>query len=179
MLSTATHEIPTLSYAATASGRAATLTRVSSIALYFALAIVFLWFGAMKFTDYEAGGIAGFVMNSPFVGWWHALLGIAGTSRMLGMVEITAGLLLAARLYSPRLSMIGAAVSVLTFLITLSFLLTTPGVAEPRAGGFPALSALPGQFLLKDIVLLAVSFYCFSESLLARQLHDRGRAVAV
>lgn len=88
--------------------------------------------------------LAGFVMNSPFVGWWHALLGIAGTARMLGVVEITAGPLLAARLYSPRLSMIGAAISILTFLATLSFLFTTPGVAEPRAGGFPALSAVPG-----------------------------------
>jgi len=111
------------------------------------------------------------VMNSPFVGWWHALLGIAGTSRMLGVVEIAVGLLLAARLVSPRLSMVGAAISVLTFLVTLSFLFTTPGVTEPRAGGFPALSAMPGQFLLKDVVLLAVSFYCLGESLLAQQRH--------
>ncbi len=160
MIATATQDAAASSYAAPTRSLAATLTRASGMALYYALAIVFFWFGAMKFTDYEAAGIAGFVMNSPFVGWWHALLGIAGTSRMLGMVEIAAGLLLAARLFSPRLSTIGAAISVLTFLVTLSFLFTTPGVAEPRAGGFPALSAMPGQFLLKDVVLLAVSFYC-------------------
>jgi hypothetical protein len=28
-------------------------------------------------------------------------------------------------------------------------------VAEATAGGFPAISAAPGQFLLKDLVLLA------------------------
>ena len=33
----------------------------------------------------------------------------------------------------------------------------TPGVAEPTAGGFPAISAPVGQFLLKDLVLLAAS----------------------
>ena len=42
-------------------------------------------------------------------------------------------------------------------LITLTFFLSTPGVAEATAGGFPAISAAPGQFLLKDRVLLAVS----------------------
>ena len=30
-------------------------------------------------------------------------------------------------------------------------------VAEPTAGGFPAISAGTGQFLLKDLVLLAAS----------------------
>ena len=38
----------------------------------------------------------------------------------------------------------------------LSFLVTTPGW-EPSLGGFPALSAMPGQFLLKDVVLLGVA----------------------
>ena len=42
-------------------------------------------------------------------------------------------------------------------LITLTFFLSTPGVAEATAGGFPAISAAPGQFLLKDLVLLAAS----------------------
>jgi uncharacterized membrane protein YkgB len=40
---------------------------------------------------------------------------------------------------------------------TLTFFLSTPGVAEATAGGFPAISAVPGQFLLKDLVLLAAS----------------------
>jgi len=39
------------------------------------------------------------------------------------------------------------------FLTTLSFLFTTPGW-EPTLG-FPGISAMPGQFLLKDVVLLA------------------------
>ena len=43
------------------------------------------------------------------------------------------------------------------FLTTLSFLGTTPGVWETSLGGFPALSAIPGQFLIKDLALLGIS----------------------
>ncbi len=143
------------------------LARFGSLFLYVAMAIIFLWIGGMKFTDYEADGISGFVLNSPLAGWWQAILGIGGTAVMLGIYEIVTGLLFAGRFLSPRLSVFGAGMSVLTFLITLSFLFTTPGVSEPLAGGFPALSAMPGQFLLKDIALLAVSIYCLGESLMA------------
>lgn len=50
-------------------------------------------------------------------------------------------------------------------LITLSFFVTTPGVAESSAGGFPAISAMPGQFLLKDTVLLAASLVLLLNSI--------------
>ncbi|MBA3517876.1 MAG: DUF417 family protein [Rhizobiales bacterium] len=143
------------------------LARFGSLFLYPAMAIIFLWIGSMKFTDYEASGVSGFVLNSPLVGWWQTLLGIGGTGVMLGIYEVVTGLLFAGRFLSPRFSVVGAGMSVLTFLITLSFLFTTPGVSEPLAGGFPALSAMPGQFLLKDIALLAVSIYCLGESLMA------------
>ena len=44
------------------------------------------------------------------------------------------------------------------FLTTLSFVVTTPGVWQ--AGyGFPALAASPGQFLVKDVVLLGASIW--------------------
>ena len=39
--------------------------------------------------------------------------------------------------------------SAATYLITLTFFLSIPGVAEATAGGFPAISAAPGQFLNK------------------------------
>jgi uncharacterized membrane protein YkgB len=51
-----------------------------------------------------------------------------------------------------------------TFAVTLSFLFSAPGW-EASLGGFPALSVVPGQFLLKDVVLLAASV-----SLLGRAL---------
>ncbi|MFD2031265.1 DUF417 family protein [Ancylobacter dichloromethanicus] len=57
----------------------------------------------------------------------------------------------------PVLSALGAAMSTATYVITLTFFTTTPGVFVPSLGGFPAISGDIGQFLLKDLVLLAAS----------------------
>jgi uncharacterized membrane protein YkgB len=131
---------------------------LASLALLrWALVVVFLWFGAMKFTAYEANGIAPFIINSPIMSWLHALFGVRGASYVIGVVELsTAGALIIGA-FHPIFSALGAAMSTVTYLITLTFLLSTPGVAEATAGGFPAISAVPGQFLLKDVVLLAAS----------------------
>ena len=53
---------------------------------------------------------------------------------------------------------------ILLFLSTLSFLFTTPGVTVP-SGGFPVLSVLPGQFLLKDLVLVSASLWTLGDAL--------------
>ena len=63
--------------------------------------------------------------------------------------------------------------SAVTFLITLTFFVSTPGVAEPTAGGFPAISAPIGQFLLKDLVLLAASINLLLASI--RAISDQAR----
>ena len=52
------------------------------------------------------------------------------------------------------------------FLTTLSFLFSTPGW-EASLGGFPALSVVPGQFLLKDVVLLGAAVWSLGEALTA------------
>jgi uncharacterized membrane protein YkgB len=46
----------------------------------------------------------------------------------------------------------------------LSFLLSTPGW-EPSLGGFPALAVVPGQLLLKDVVLLGAAMWSLGEAL--------------
>jgi uncharacterized membrane protein YkgB len=125
--------------------------------LRWALAIIFLWFGGMKFTAYEATGIAPFIEYSPIMGWLHALCGIQGTSYAIGVIELSTAAALILGAFHPIFSALGAAMSAATYIITLTFFLSTPGVAEPTAGGFPAISAAPGQFLLKDLVLLAAS----------------------
>lgn len=125
--------------------------------LRWALVVVFLWFGGMKFTAYEANGIAPFIINSPIMSWLHTLFGVQGASYVIGVLELsTAGALILGA-FRPIFSALGAAMSAATYLITLTFFLSTPGVAEATAGGFPAISAVPGQFLLKDLVLLAAS----------------------
>lgn len=125
--------------------------------LRWALAVIFLWFGCMKFTAYEANGNAALIANSPLMGWMNGAFGVRGASDVIGVIELSTCAMLALGSLVPIASALGAAMSAMTFLITLTFFVSTPGVAEPTAGGFPAISALPGQFLLKDLVLLAAS----------------------
>ncbi|AZG17278.1 YkgB family protein [Cupriavidus pauculus] len=133
--------------------------------LRWALVVIFLWFGAMKFTAYEAHGIAPFIANSPIMSWLHAFFGVQGASYAVGVLELSTALALILGAFQPGFSALGAAMSTTTYLITLTFFLSTPGVAEATAGGFPAISALPGQFLLKDLVLLAASISLLLASL--------------
>ena len=120
--------------------------------------IVLLWIGGMKFTAYEAEGIRPLVANSPLMGWVYRVMSVGGFSALLGVVEIAIGLLIALRPVWPMGSAVGSGLAAGMFLTTLSFLITTPGW-EPSLGGFPALSAMPGQFLLKDVVLLGVALF--------------------
>lgn len=139
--------------------------------LRWALVIIFLWFGGMKFTAYEAVGIAPFIEHSPIMSWLHALFGVQGASYVIGVIELSTAAALILGAFQPSFSALGAAMSTATYLITLTFFLSTAGVAEATAGGFPAISAAPGQFLLKDLVLLAASL-----SLLFASVHsDRRR----
>jgi len=140
--------------------------------LFAALAIVFLWFGGMKFTTYEAEAIAGLVANSPFVSWLQAIFPNRTVAGVIGSVELGIAALLALRFVSPRLGAIGAAGASLTFLLTFSFFFTTPGVFLEDVSG-PAISVLPGQFLLKDLVLFAASVAALGEALKA--LRDQPR----
>lgn len=129
----------------------------STSLLRWSLVVIFLWFGGMKFTGYEAEGIAPFIIHSPIMSWLDVLFGVRGASRIIGVVELLTAGALAAGAFHPIASALGAGMSCAAFIVTLSFFFTTPGVAEPSAGGFPAISAPIGQFLLKDLVLLAAS----------------------
>ena len=133
----------------------------------YGLVLVLLWIGGMKFTAYEAEGIRPLVANSPLMGWVYNLMSVTAFSSLLGVVEIAIGVLIALRPVWPAGSALGSALAVGMFLTTLSFLVTTPGW-EPSLGGFPAVSAMPGQFVLKDIVLLGAALWTAGEAWAAR-----------
>lgn len=135
--------------------------------LRYSLVLVLLWIGGMKFTAYEAEGISVFVSNSPLMSWAYSVFSVRSFSGILGMTEIAVALLIAARPLSSGLALLGSAAAAGMFLTTLSFMVTTPGVWEPAAGGFPALSVVPGQFLVKDFVLFGAAITLFGQDLRA------------
>ncbi|MEO8770833.1 MAG: DUF417 family protein [Ferruginibacter sp.] len=130
----------------------------------YGLAIVLIWIGILKFTSFEAAGISPLVQNNPLLSWLSPTLGINGMSRFLGIVEIGAGLLICTRPVMPKVSAYGSFIATAIFIITLTLLFSTPGIIQ--AGySFPFISPMPGQFILKDIVLLGASVYTAGEAL--------------
>lgn len=142
------------------------VSKAAIIALFGSLAVIYFWFGGMKFTAYEAEGLVGLVSNSPLLSWFYTIMSVSGFSAFLGVLEIAIGLLILARFYNPKFSAIGGLLSMGLFFTTLSFMFTTPGVIVTDLG-FPAISVAPGQFLLKDIGLFAASLFIVGNSLSA------------
>jgi reactive chlorine resistance protein C len=144
--------------------RSSRTTAIAALVARYALVIVIAWFGAMKFTYYESHGISPLVANSPFTSWIYHIMSISAFGRLLGLVELLTAALLALKPWLPKASILGGLLASLLFLNTLSFMITTPGIGEASAGGFPVLSA-NGQFLVKDIALLGLSLWLLADAI--------------
>lgn len=144
--------------------------QIGSIVARFGLVFILAVIGFLKYTPGEAMAIQPLVTHSPFFAWMNGVFGIQGTSNVLGTYEIVAGLLIATRLFSARLSALGSAMAVIVFLGTLSFIATTPGASD--------VSAMLGQFLFKDITLLGASIWTLGEALSAARGNAPRPAVA-
>ncbi len=143
---------------------ASTLARYSDLAVRYSIVIVLAWIGAMKFTAYEAAAIQGLVASSPLMSWMYAVASPQAVSNTIGTIEFATAIALAAGAFYRPAAIAGALGAIATFTITLTFLFSAPGWEE-SLGGFPTLSVVPGQFLLKDVVLLAASFSLLSKAL--------------
>ena len=133
------------------------LASVGLWVLRYGLVFFLLTFGVFKFFTFEAEGIRPLVANSPLLGWLYLILGVRGASALIGVFEVTTGLLIALRRWSPHVSGYGSLAASGIFVITLSFLFTTPGALSPT-------SPING-FLLKDIMLFGAALFTCAEAL--------------
>ncbi|MDG1995400.1 MAG: DUF417 family protein [Emcibacteraceae bacterium] len=142
---------------------AAKFNNVGINAIRLTMITLLTWIGLMKFTAYEAGAIEGLVASSPLVSWLYSIFSVQMTSNIIGSIEIATAVALLIGFKNHTIGLLGAAAATFTFLLTASFLLSAP-VWEASLGGFPALSVVPGQFLLKDIVLLGAALALIGDS---------------
>src|ERR1700739_1266333 len=149
-----------------AIAKTSTIDNVRGVLGRYGLVIVIGWIGALKFANFEAHQIQPLVAHSPFMGWLYHVFPVYPFSALLGVFEVTAAVLLAVKPVAPKLSIVGSVMGIVLFLDTIRCLFTTPGVGEPAGGGFPAISLL-GEFLLKDIPLLGLSFWTLADSIRA------------
>jgi reactive chlorine resistance protein C len=142
-----------------------TLENIGANILRYGLVIILVWIGALKFAAYEAEGVQGLIANSPLMAWGYNLMSTQGYARLIGVSEIIFAVLMAVRPFAPKTSAIGSLGASFMFVITLSFMLTTPGVWQ-EGYGFPFLSG-GGGFLVKDLVLLGAAVWTAGEALQA------------
>jgi uncharacterized membrane protein YkgB len=128
--------------------------------LRYGLVLLLVGIGLLKFTEAEASAIQAWVTHSPFLGWLYSVTTVQLASNLIGIVEITLGSLLAVNRWWPRLSAVGSIGASATFLVTLSFLFTTPDLSPDAQG-----------FLMKDVMLLGAALWTAGESL--RRAHMR------
>jgi uncharacterized membrane protein YkgB len=136
--------------------RVEVLGRAGVGVLRYGVAFLLVAIGGAKYFAFEAEAIRPLVENSPLLSWLPRVLGVQGTSSLIGTVEIAIGLAIASRRFLPAVSAAGSLAGAATFLTTLSFLFTTPGalsLAHPAAG-----------FLMKDVVLLGACLTTAAEA---------------
>jgi uncharacterized membrane protein YkgB len=127
-----------------------------------AMVIMFLFFGYQKWFPYEFERLVPFISNGPLIWWLYPVFGHAGASYFLGASEWTFGNLLLAGFWDKRLGVLGALGSTGTFIATVTIIPFLPEAWDVSAGGFPAMTGnMP--FLMKDVVLLAVSLYLLKQ----------------
>ncbi len=145
------------------AGAERTLESVGATAIRLALVTNILWIGALKFREYEAELSEPMISTSPLFSKIYEKLGLQKSSNLIGVMELALGAMIAAKPLAPRVSAIGSLGAVGMFSTTLSFMFTMPGVWQ-EGYGKPWLSQ-PGQFLLKDSVLLGAALLTAADSL--------------
>lgn len=145
------------------------LAQAGQLVTRYGLVVVLAWIGFGKYVKMDATVL---IEHSPLMSWIYDVFSVNTVARGLGTLEIVAAILIAARPVSARLSAIGSALAIVLFCGTVSFLFTTPGVVGRFAGPVPVLSAMPGQFLLKDVVLLGVAVWTLGEALQAQRVRS-------
>jgi uncharacterized membrane protein YkgB len=126
------------------------------------MVILFLFFGYTKWFEYAAHIMVPFISHGPFISWLYPVFGFRGATRFLGVSEWLTCILLFAGFWNKKLGALGALASTATFISTVTIIPFMPDGWAASAGGFPAMSGnVP--FLMKDVVLLAVSVYLLKQ----------------
>jgi len=126
------------------------------------MVIIYFFFGYQKWFSYEAEALIPFISNGPLISWMYPVLGYQGASWFLGISEWTFGALIFSGFWNKPLGVLGALGSCVTFIMTITIIPFMPDGWNASAGGFPAMQGNVA-FLMKDLVLFAVSFYLLKQ----------------
>jgi uncharacterized membrane protein YkgB len=129
-----------------------------------AMVFTFFAFSIQKWNQYTVEMLVPLISHSPVVFWLLPAFGVRGAGYFLGTSETIFGSLIFLGYWSPRLGILGALGSIVTFVGTASIIPFLPDGWAHEAGGFPIMT-LPLGFLMKDVLFLAASFYLLKQDL--------------
>jgi uncharacterized membrane protein YkgB len=140
------------------------------------MVLIFLLFGYQKWFEYEAETLIPFISNGPLIFWMYPVFGIRGASWFLGVSEWLFAALLFWGFWNKKAGILGALGCCFAMIGTVTIIPFMPDGWAASAGGFPAMQGNVA-FLMKDVVLLAVSFYLLKQdvaraSLAAAERHE-------
>lgn len=136
------------------------------------MVIIFLFFGYQKWFQYEAQALIPYISHGPVIFWLYPAFGVRGATYFLGVAEWLFGALLFAGFWNKKIGILGALGSCFTFIGTVTIIPFMPDGWAASAGGFPAMTERVA-FLLKDLVLLAVSFYLLKQDVARASLSGK------
>jgi uncharacterized membrane protein YkgB len=128
------------------------------------MVIIYFFFGYQKWFPYEAHALIPFISNGPLISWMYPVFGLQGASWFLGVSEWLFGALIFLGFWNKPLGALGALGSCVTFVMTITIIPFMPDGWNASAGGFPAMQGNVA-FLMKDVVLFAVSFYLLKQDI--------------
>jgi uncharacterized membrane protein YkgB len=127
-----------------------------------AMVFSFFAFSIQKWSHYTAEMLVPLISHSPVVFWLLPAFGVRGAGYFLGTTETIFGSLIFLGYWNPRLGILGALGSIVTFIGTISIIPFLPDGWAREAGGFPIMT-LPLGFLMKDVLFLVASFYLLKQ----------------
>ncbi|MFK8266068.1 DUF417 family protein [Capnocytophaga cynodegmi] len=125
----------------------------------FGTALLLLWIGIFKFTMAEANAVKPLIENHFLTFWVYNLMSVQTVSNIVGVIEIMLALLLLFSPFFPKLGRYAAYGMIVTFLVTISYLFTTPNMWR-KVEWMP----VTDFFILKDVVLLGFSLMLVKET---------------
>jgi uncharacterized membrane protein YkgB len=134
-----------------------------------AIVFTFFAFSIQKWNQYTVEMLVPLISHSPIVFWLLPAFGVRGAGYFLGTTEMIFGSLIFLGHWSPRLGILGALGSIVTFIGTTSIIPFLPDGWADQAGGFPIMT-LPLGFLMKDVLFLVASFYLLKQDLMRAAL---------
>lgn len=116
------------------------------------VALVLAWIGIYKFTPTEAMLIEPLIENHPAMNWLYNLFSVQAVSNMVGGAEIIVAIGLMIGFKKPQVAFYSGIAAAAIFVVTLSFLVTTPNAWKVSDG-----ILVTNFFLVKDILFLAIA----------------------